>query len=780
MTTAPIATIGAVEKGISLPSSIIPQKVEDRPIAKKPGRPKYEATFVYKTHEGKPAFREVKTEGKGFFVQTYMGSTWKAGLPKKYADLLYRADVLATATEPVYWVEGPKDVESLREAGYLATTTHGGVSNFKESSVAYFGPEIPLVIVVPDEDEPGYQMAAKKVAALRKHKIPCEVRGVPEGKDSTDALELGYKPEEWDLLDSEEIERRSSNPYLWRFLRALTIYNDEPKPLKPGQPTPCPAHDDEHPSFSADEGDNKAIKQYCFVGCEFSEILEVLAIPQKDVDRLLDRQKTAVLKSSRLPKTDSHTHNAAVAIERLAGNVVYVRDHKDYYSFTPCEGWSRDRSVVRRIIQRMGEEQLSAGMALVSEDGDNEKQKARGAQLIRSGYMCLSNPGQKNIMEVMSQSTEMVIVDRFSEHFDTNPKILVCKNGVIELTEKGHTFRSELRPDDWTTLNTDTDYVPAALCGDLDKVLTKFWPSDPVRGYLQRAMGYSLLGGNPERWFFVLMGVTTGGKTTLAEAVSSALGKYADTYQQSLFHGNASDRPRPDLISLMPRRFIAASEAGEGWTLHGDRIKNLTGAEKQKMRDMRESAQEMLTAEPMYTPWMATNHAPKITGIDEATARRICAIPCDVSISKADEDPSIRTRLKTSEISKRATLAWLVKGWDDYCDKGLTKQPVQIQERTNKFLRDASGQGGFFEAHIIKGDEKDFFTTSALWPAYLTWVHANDVRDGFKNQVECTRAIAAACGNQNPKSQRKRVNGVQQNTIIGYRLIMPGDKKEQN
>ncbi|QKV96709.1 hypothetical protein HUT19_37595 [Streptomyces sp. NA02950] len=735
---------------------------------------------MYKTPEAKPVFREVKTEGKGFFVQTYAGGTWKAGLPKKYADLLYRADALATATGTVYWVEGPKDAESLREAGYLATTTHGGVPNFKESSVAYFGPGITLVVVVPDEDEAGYKLLAKKIAALKKHNIPYEVRGVPEGKDATDALALGYNPEDWWQLTPEDIEERTANPYLHRLLRALTLYNDEPKDIKPGQPTPCPAHTDDNPSFSCDEGDDKAVKLYCFAGCGFDEVCKALDIPQKDVDRLLDRQKKAVLNSSRLPKTDSHTHNAAVAIERLAGQVVYVRDHKEYYAFVQREGWRRDRSIVRRIIQQMGEEQLKAGMALVSEEGATEKQKARGAQLIKSGYMCLSNPGQKNIMEVMSQSTEMVIIDRFSERFDTNPNILVCKNGVVELKETGHTFRTELRPDDWTTLSTGVDYIPAAFCADLDKVLTTFWPEDEVRDYLHRAMGYSLLGGNPERWFFVMMGVTTGGKTTLAEAVASALGDYADTYQQSLFHGNVSDKPRPDLLSLMPRRVISSSEAGEGWTLHGDRIKNLTGAEPLKMRDLFAGADDTIRREPMYTPWMSTNSAPKITGIDEATARRICAIPCDVSISKADEDPTIRTRLKTSETAKRGTLAWLVKGWDEYCAHKLTEQAESIQERTNKFLRDASGQGGFFESCILKGEADEFFTTNELWPAYQTWAHANDVRDGFKSQAECTRAIAAACGNQKPKGQRKRVNGVQQYVILGYRLITPGDNKESN
>ncbi|MEV6207034.1 phage/plasmid primase, P4 family [Kitasatospora sp. NPDC051914] len=734
---------------------------------------------MYKTPEGKPVFREVKTENKGFFVQTFMGGTWQPGLPKKYADLLYHADQLLTATEPVYWVEGPKDAESLRAAGYLATTNHGGASNFKDSSVAYFGPQIPLVIVVPDEDEAGYGMLAKKVAALKKAGIPYEVRGVPEGKDSTDALEFGYMPEEWPVLTPEDIEKRQSNPYLHRVLRALSMHNEEPKDLKPGQPTSCPAHDDEHPSFSCDEGDNKAIKMYCFANCDFADILKVLEIPQKDVDRLLNRQKKTVLGSSRLPKTDSHTHNAEIVIERLEGLVVYVRDQGEYYSFAANKGWSQDRSIVRQIIQKMGEEQLAAGLALCADAAeDDEKQKARGAQLIKSGHMCLSNPGQKNIMEVVSENPKMDIVERFHERFDRNPNILVCKNGVIELNETGHTFRKALRPDDWTTLGTDVDYIPDAFCPDLSGMLDKFWPKH-IQEYLAKALGYTIFGANFERWFFSLLGNTTGGKTTLMGAIAAALGRYAGTYQQSLFRGNTMDRPRPDLISLMHLRFISSSEAGEDWSLPADRIKNITGAEPQQLRDMRQSAQNMITMEPMYAPWMATNFAPKITGLDEPTARRICAIPCNVSIDRKDEDPSIRTRLVSATRSKQATLAWLVKGWDDYCNNGLVRdQPEEIAECTSKFIKGASGQGEFIDECVIPGKKDDYIIPTALWAAYLTWTQVNSIRDGFKTQMECTRAVAAALGNQKINQQRKRVDGKQIGVILGYTLRIPGTKEQ--
>lgn len=62
----------------------------------------------------------------------------------------YRLDELAAA-DTVILVEGEKDVEYLRELGYVATTTPGGAAQWKDEYAKYFAGKD--VIVIPDIDE---------------------------------------------------------------------------------------------------------------------------------------------------------------------------------------------------------------------------------------------------------------------------------------------------------------------------------------------------------------------------------------------------------------------------------------------------------------------------------------------------------------------------------------------------------------------------------------------------------------------------------------------------
>jgi DNA primase len=82
--------------------------------------------------------------------------------------VLYRLPELLAADpgETVWYVEGEKDVESLRQAGLIATTNPGG-SRYGWKDQYADDLRGRHVIIVPDADGPGQRLAAAVAAGLR-------------------------------------------------------------------------------------------------------------------------------------------------------------------------------------------------------------------------------------------------------------------------------------------------------------------------------------------------------------------------------------------------------------------------------------------------------------------------------------------------------------------------------------------------------------------------------------------------------------------------------------
>lgn len=82
--------------------------------------------------------------------------------------ILYRLPELLAADpgETVWYVEGEKDVESLRQAGLIATTNPGGS---RHGWQAQYADDLRHrhVVIVPDADGPGRRLAATVAAGLR-------------------------------------------------------------------------------------------------------------------------------------------------------------------------------------------------------------------------------------------------------------------------------------------------------------------------------------------------------------------------------------------------------------------------------------------------------------------------------------------------------------------------------------------------------------------------------------------------------------------------------------
>lgn len=131
--------------------------------------------------DGKKDFRQHKALGGGEFAPNMDGAT----------RVLYNLPAVLEAARSgrrVLYVEGEKDVETLRGMGLTATTHCGGARAWKtEYAASLAGAE---VVILPDNDEPGKKMASAVLSDIRGARV-VELPGLPEHGDVSDWMQAG-------------------------------------------------------------------------------------------------------------------------------------------------------------------------------------------------------------------------------------------------------------------------------------------------------------------------------------------------------------------------------------------------------------------------------------------------------------------------------------------------------------------------------------------------------------------------------------------------------------
>lgn len=86
--------------------------------------------YIYTDEKGKPLYRQTRIQNekeKSFYGEKFVNGQWIKGL-KDVKRVLYNLPSIIKAVEKaqkIYFVEGEKDVETLKEKGLVATTIAG-------------------------------------------------------------------------------------------------------------------------------------------------------------------------------------------------------------------------------------------------------------------------------------------------------------------------------------------------------------------------------------------------------------------------------------------------------------------------------------------------------------------------------------------------------------------------------------------------------------------------------------------------------------------------------
>lgn len=301
--------------------------------------------------------------------------------------------------------------------------------------------------------------------------------------------------------------------------------------------------------------------------------------------------------------------------------------------------------------------------------------------------------------------------------FDQKPKLLACSNGVVELTDDPW-IRSP-RKDDYITFNTNVPFMSwrsvvnsssdkiQQQCSDWTSFLDMVLPNPDVQEYVQKVLGYGLIGGNPEKMVVFMEGQTNTGKSTMLTALRNALGDYCGATDAKIFR----DRDfNPPLANNVYKRVVVISEPNttKDNKMDADKVKSIAGDDPVVME--RKYSNDIETEVPHFLPIIACNAAPEIVNADEAFLKRVCVLPFHTAIPA--EVVSNDRRTATVEAST-AVLAWLVEGWVKYCENPSTlkmDKPEAVSLAQAEFTDDLNIEGNAIEVLMKQYVTANFMT----------------------------------------------------------------------
>lgn len=297
------------------------------------------------------------------------------------------------------------------------------------------------------------------------------------------------------------------------------------------------------------------------------------------------------------------------------------------------------------------------------------------------------------------------------EDMDQDHWLLSCHNTTLNLKtgEPMQHNRSNL-----ITQIAQVEYDPYATCPTWDRFLNQIMDgNENIISFLQRAIGYSLTGDTGEQCLFILHGYGANGKSTFLQAISSMLGDYAmQTPTETLLVKRKGSIPN-DVARLKGARMVTASEAEADQRLAEGLIKQMTGEDTLSARLLH---QEWFDFKPTHKIFLATNHKPKINGMDPAIWRRINLIPFDVTIPEHKRDKKLLSKL---EKELPGILAWAVKGCLDWIANGLGT-PDEVRTATNQYQIDMDVMAQFLNDCCVI-DDTEIVAAKNLYAAYLSW-----------------------------------------------------------
>lgn len=419
--------------------------------------------------------------------------------------------------------------------------------------------------------------------------------------------------------------------------------------------------------------------------------------------------------------TNGH-HIATLLNPTDAGNGQrFARDHghkvrycQDYGGFLIFDGkrWQRDR---KREAEALAKE-TTRGIYREAEKSEDEGERKKLAK------WAIQSESRTRLEAMLFCARSEPGIPIAPDDLDSDTNLLNVDNGTIML-DVGELKAHD--PVDHISKLAPVEYDPDAEAPTWEAFLERVLPSEALRRFVQRAIGYSLLGETTEEVLFFLYGTGANGKSTFINTILEALGDYAKQAPPDLLTIKGHSHPT-ELANLKGARFVASVEVEEGKRLAESLVKQLTGRDRISARFMR---QDFFDFEPTHTIFLAANHKPVVRGTDLAIWRRIKMIPFTVTIPEEERDPKLQQKLR-DELS--GVLAWAVRGCLDYLRHGLG-EPDEVRAATEEYRSEMDVLATFIDECCVVHEHAKV-KASDLFDVYKAWCEESGERPEPRKQ----------------------------------------------
>ena len=292
--------------------------------------------------------------------------------------------------------------------------------------------------------------------------------------------------------------------------------------------------------------------------------------------------------------------------------------------------------------------------------------------------------------------------------WDTDPYLLACPNGVVELRT------GALRPGrqtDRLTMLAGVPYDPDAQCPRWLRFLEEVFDGNTeLIEYMHRVIGYCLTGETSEQCWWLWYGSGANGKGTMIRALANALGDYETCTPFSTFLYQASNTQTNDLARLRGRRFVWAQETAQNSRLNEERLKSLTGGDIVIARFLH---REFFEFTPTLKLVLAVNHKPVIKDDSYGMWRRVRVIPFTQRFN-------IEKTLDSALAAEApGILAWAVRGVLLWQAEGLSA-PASVTSATGDYEAESDPLREFIDTSCDI-DPNNTIGATDLFTHYTAW-----------------------------------------------------------
>ena len=399
-------------------------------------------------------------------------------------------------------------------------------------------------------------------------------------------------------------------------------------------------------------------------------------------------------------------------------------------------GIDRAAQGVSRWWRERGEVELEAAKELAhgastDEEKEAAKEAMKEAKRVLGWALECESARRLGSMVKLAEADEAVVTEQAA--WDARPE-LVC---TPEATYNLRTMRQyPPRRGDLLTRRTAVS-AEAGSCILWESFVYRIMGRDlEMMQFLQRCMGYSLL-GNPDQVMFIAYGATgANGKSTLIDVMREILGDYLVTARVETFLDKPAGGIPNDLAALAGARVVTCSEPKEGAELDVALVKLVTGGDPVTARFLN---REFFSFRPSFALWYIANHKPVVRDAGYAIWRRLMLIPFEVTIPEEERDPDLAVKLRREAPT---ILRWVLDGLKAYREVGLSP-PERVRAANAAYREESDIIGLFLDECVVKTSELEgaSVTTGDVYAVFREWCADQGIQKP-PTQITLSRKLA--------------------------------------